>query len=322
MQRLPATRLDVIPPEERVRGEPGEMTVYQPACRIGPTANARRRIVDIAVQEWGFFGFQIVDAAKVERRFLPGGVIMEALNPETRPHITRGLSRQGVGEGSGEVAATIAGYWSATPDGARALAQQNRAWNGPGRDAVNWLQPWSAAFISWVMCETGLGTAEQFQRDVSHRIYVDQAIRARDDGEPMAAFVAYDAGKVPIVPGDLLCNGRGSAEYRSLADRRPDMGMFAPTHCDIVVKIDEAAMRFMVIGGNINQSVTLTILPAMRDGARELRPVDEATLDGARTIFAHLKLRADAIETYALENTPTIRSLTEPNLGGRLIPDE
>ena len=207
-------------------------------------------------------------------------------------------------------------------DGRAALAQQNRAWNGPGRNAVNWLQPWSAAFVSWVMCETGLGTAEQFQRDVSHRVYVDQAIRARDGSERIAAFVAYDAGEVPIVPGDLLCNGRGSAEYRSLADRRPDMGMFAPTHCDIVVKVDEAAMRFMVIGGNVNQSVTLTLLPAMRDAGRALRPVDEATLDGARTVFAHLKLRADPIETYALENTPTIRSLTEPGLTERLIRDE
>lgn len=322
LSRLPPERFDVIPPETRVRGAPGEMSVWQMACRIGPPANARRRIVDIAVQEWGYFGFSVVDAAKIERRLLPPGLIVDALNPATPAHIARGYPRLGVSESAEEAAAVIAGYWSATPDGGRILAQQNRAWTGPGRDAVNWLQPWSAAFVSWVMCEAGLGAPEQFRRDASHRLYVDQAIRARDGLEPDAAYVAYDAGEQMIVPGDLLCNGRGSANYRNLADRRPDMGMFAATHCDIVVKVDEVAMRFLVIGGNINQSVSLTILPAMRDAGRKMRPVDEDSVDGARTVFAHLKLRADPIEPRALENAPTIRTLTEPLLDARLIREE
>jgi hypothetical protein len=55
-----------------------------------------------------------------------------------------------------EMDATIAGYWSATPDGPRVLPSKISPGEGR-RGAVNWVQPWSAAFVSWVMCEAGLG---------------------------------------------------------------------------------------------------------------------------------------------------------------------
>jgi hypothetical protein len=301
--------LDVIPPEERVKGMPGQMTVWQEACRTGPTNWARRRIVDVAVQEWGLFGFQTVDEANVENRFLPKGLVADAVNPQVRPHVATQYPRLGMFESASDASAVIAGYWSATPDGGRVIAAQNRAWGAPGGEAVNWLQPWSAAFISWVMCEAGLGDMKQFERSIAHRVYVDQAIRARDGAAPDAAFVAYDAGEQVIEPGDLLCNARGNADYRTLADRRPDIGQYAPTHCNVVVKVDAAQMRILVIGGNVLQSVSLTILPAVRDAGRQLRPVDEDTISGARTIFAHLKLRADPVEANALDNSPTIRAL-------------
>ena len=159
------------------------------------------------------------------------------------------------------------------------------------------------------MCEAGLGEMAQFERSVAHRVYIDQAISARDGEAPEAAFTAYDAGEEEIAPGDLLCNARGSADYRSLADRRPDTGRFAPLHCDIVVKVDPDAQRFFIIGGNVLQSVSLTIVPGVVEQDRALRPIDEDTLDGARTIFAHLKLNADAVEMNALDNTPTIHAL-------------
>jgi hypothetical protein len=206
--------------------------------------------------------------------------------------------------------ATIAGYWSATPDGPRILAQQNRAWSGPGGDDVNWVQPWSAAFVSWVMCEAGLGDMEQFRRSIAHRVYIDQAIRARDGEAPMAAYVAYDAGEERMEPGDLLCNSRAGKAYQTLDDRRRDFGRYAPTHCDVVVKSDERANRVFVIGGNVDQSVSLTILPLRREGARFPRPVDETVIDGARTVFAHLKLKADPIEPKALDNSPAVKALS------------
>lgn len=314
LPRLPRAAFDVIAPSERVQGARGNMTVYQALCRNAPTSWARRRVVDVAVQEWAFFGMQTIDATRVEERILPPGLVPDAINPKLpAPRIEREFARLGTPESNDELDSTIAGYWSSTPDGPRILAQQNNAWSAPGGNSVGWVQPWSAAFISWVMCEAGLGETAQFQRSIAHRNYIDQAIRARDGMDADAAYVAYDAGEAPIEPGDLLCNARASAEYRMLADRRRDVGRFAPTHCDIVVKIDERAGRILVIGGNVVQSVSLTILPLRREGEMYAKPVDESIIDGARTVFAHLKLRADRVEPNAFDNSPTVRALSAPS---------
>lgn len=306
--RLPRDVLDVIPPSARVEGPRGRMKVVQPLCRVGPTHWARRRIVDIAVQEWAVFGYQTIDARPVETRRLPDGVVAEASNPlRPVPRNARHMLRLGTWESDRDADATIAGYWSATPDGAALLARQNRQWRAGDDGPVDWVQPWSAAFVSWVMCEAGLGDPDQFERDISHRVYIDQAIRARDGAAPAAAYVAYDAGEQPIEPGDLLCNSRGGVDYRSLADRRPEMGEYAPAHCDIVVRVD--ADRINVIGGNVVQGVSLTLLPLTSEGSAYSRPLAADDLPGARTIFAHLKLRADPVEPDAMDRSPTIRAL-------------
>lgn len=306
--RLPRDVFDVIPPSARVEGSRGRMKVVQPLCRVGATHWARRRIVDIAVQEWAAFGYQTIDARPVETRRLPDGVVAEAVNPlRPAPRNARHILRLGTWESSRDADATIAGYWSATPDGASLLARQNRQWRGGGDGPVDWVQPWSAAFVSWVMCEAGLGDLAQFRRDVSHRVYIDQAIRARDGAAPEAAYVAWDIGEQPIEPGDLLCNSRGGVDYRGLADRRPEMGRYAPAHCDIVVRVD--ADRINVVGGNVVQGVSLTILPLTSDSSAHPRPLAAADLAGARTLFAHLKLRADPVEPDAMDRSPTIRAL-------------
>jgi hypothetical protein len=308
---LPRAVFDVIPPAERVQGERGTMMVWQAACRVGPTAESRRRIVDIAVQEWAVFGFQTVDITNVETRVLPPGVVPDSINPKLpTARIVRRFPRLGTLEDDRNLDTTIGGYWSATPEGPRILAEQNRAWDGPGGGGVNWVQPWSAAFISWVMCEAGLGDMAQFRRSAAHRLYVDQAIRARDGEAQDAAFAAYDAGEAPLVPGDLLCRSRRPTDYRELADRRREFGMGGATHCDIVVKMEGRTNRVLVIGGNVFQSVSLSVLPLLSERGRFPRPVDDSVIEGAQTVFAHLKLRADPIEADALENSPAIRALS------------
>lgn len=305
--RLPRDVFDVIGPGERVAGERGAVRVIQTECRVGPTHWARRRIVDVAVQEWAAFGFQTLDSGVIETRRLPDGVVAESANPARQaPAIARRALRFGTWENSSRADAAIAGYWSATPDGARVIARQNRQWSDAAGEAY-WVEPWSAAFISWVMCEAGLGDPGQFQRDISHRVYIDQAIRARDDESGEAAYVAYDAGEQPITPGDLLCNARGASSYRNLADRRRELGEYASTHCDIVVRVGED--RVNVIGGNVLEGVSLTLLPLVRDGAAHPRPVSGDDVAGARTIFAHLKLRADPVEDAAMDVSPSIRAL-------------
>ena len=65
--RLSPDVLDVMPPSARVSGAPGEMTVRQDSCRALPARDFRRRIVDVAIREWGVFGFRIVDQLARER---------------------------------------------------------------------------------------------------------------------------------------------------------------------------------------------------------------------------------------------------------------
>ena len=159
--------------------------------------------------------------------------------------------------------ASIAGYWAVTPEGSWIVGRQNDDWKGPDGIGARWNAPWSAAFISWVMCEAGLGKAAQFQRAIAHHAYIDQAIRARDGRAAQAAFAAYDMGETAINPGDLLCSSRRPV-YRTLAERRRQPGVGARTHCDIVVKVDETRERILAIGGNVRATVSLKLLRAQR----------------------------------------------------------
>ena len=279
--RLPAAVLDILPPSERVSGAPGEMRIQPTSCYTLPINGARRRIVDAAVQEWGFFSFSVVD---------------EAIDTP------RGRRRRGRGnpEESARVAASIGGYWAVTPEGSWILENQNDAWNGSRGIGSRWRSPWSAAFISWVMCAGGVGDSNQFRRAVAHHTYIDQAIRARDSGTSETAFVAYDAGETGVEPGDLLCTAR-RPRYQNIAERRRQMGEGARTHCDVVVKVDEAKEEILAIGGNVRGTVSLKRLPATRSQGETLRPT--------RTTFAHLKLRAESIALDALDNSPTMKAL-------------
>jgi hypothetical protein len=292
-RRLPSDKLDATAPSERVRGAVGEMSLRQVACRTMPVAETRRRIVDLAIQEWGFFRFPIVDYTGVD--------------DEASLYRVRGRFPGLPEEEAVRVAGSVAGYWAVTPQGANMITRQNRAWEGPWGIDGRWADPWSAAFISWVMCEAGLGETGQFQRAVAHWSYIDQAIRARDGNAPNSGYVAYDVGDEPIVPGDMLCSSRRPT-YRSVAERRRQMGNGARTHCDIVVKVDEPGKRIFAIGGNVRRAVSLKLFPTVRGPDGNLRP-ENLSFDDERPMFVHMKLRARAIEANALDNSPTIKAL-------------
>jgi hypothetical protein len=297
--RLSPDLLDVTPPTARVSGAPGAMTVRQRACRTLPAADVRRRIVDIAIQEWGFFGFPIRDEAAVSAVEWARAIESDG----DRAFFWRGLFPRLSDEEAARVATSVAGYWAVTPEAAMMVGRQNAAWRAP--DGPRRSDPWSAAFISWLMCEAGLGEGSRFQRAIAHHAYIDQAIRARVGSAPQAAFVAYDAGETSIVPGDLLCSARRPV-YRTLAERRRQLGVGARTHCDVVVKIDEPAGRIYAIGGNVGRAVSLKLLRAARGANGHLQAT---ALDEGRPVFAHLKLRAAAIEPYAFDNSPTVKAL-------------
>jgi uncharacterized protein DUF2272 len=289
--RLSADVFDALSPSARVAGAPGAMTITRTACPNLPAATVRRRIVELAVQEWAFFGFTVVDQTEVSD---------DDLAPRR--------SRRPGDEQSARVATSIAGYWSVTPSGSWILDSQNKIWNGLDGTTARWRFPWSAAFVSWVMCEGGLAAPEQFQRAIAHHVYIDQAIRARDQNSTRSAFHAYDPGEAALLPGDLLCTSRRPS-YRALEERRAQMGQGARSHCDIVVKVDRAAGRAFAIGGNVRGSVSLKIIP-VADRRGILGPA--APNRGARVMFAHLKLAGaplDPLDNEAFDASPTIRAL-------------
>lgn len=304
-----STVADVPSPVIRVGGEPGRLSLQPAPCRSAPGADLRERIVEVAIREWIFFGVPVLDRVS-GTRLLPPGLTGNG----TRPHFQESRGWPGALE-EGEavrVAASIAGYWAVTPEGPGIVADQNRFWSQAGLGA-RWRSPWSAAFISWVMCEAGLGSRDEFHRAIAHWRYVDQSIRARDGAAPRAAYVAFELGEAPVEPGDMVCRARRPA-YSTVAQRRAQMGAGASSHCDIVVAVDVEGERILGIGGNVLRSVGLKVVAGERHPDGGLTPV---SVPGS-PLFAHLKLRADPVASDALSRSPTLRAaLAGP--GGRFL---
>jgi len=289
-ERLPAEILDIRAPSVRIAGRPGSMQIQDRSCRAMPGAELRSRIVNAAVQEWAYFGYTVLDYTNVE------------VSSATRSNMGRRWSLLSPKQAM-RVADSIAGYWAAAPDSGWILERQNSRWKSRGL-STRWRDPWSAAFISWVMCESGLGDQARFARAVAHHTYIDQAIQARDSGNEQAAFQAYEIGEQAVLPGDMLCRGSRPA-YQSVAERRSHLGVGARTHCDIVVKVDTDLPGFHVIGGNVRATVGMKLLPGKVTANGFIEPVPY----GNRALFAHLKLDADPLPLNALDLSPTMQTL-------------
>ncbi|MDR3538063.1 MAG: DUF2272 domain-containing protein [Acetobacteraceae bacterium] len=222
-------------------------------------------VVAIALREWRLFG-QPVDDELPSNRPTP--------MPEDKPERQPGLWQR-VGE-----------YWwiGLNPD----TLETN--WTGmhdsdgnvfPASNDGNFA--WSAAFISYVMRIAGAGPNFPYAAD--HAEYINAAARKAGRFINAAAHTAGNADTNWVVtaerpsqyaprPGDLICMGRVGA--RSLLfDDLPVAGHF-PAHCDIVV--DTAVPRqIAVIGGNVDDAVTLKHVPVTTDG--KLATPDGAVLD-------------------------------------------
>ncbi|HHX82241.1 MAG TPA: DUF2272 domain-containing protein [Pseudomonadaceae bacterium] len=293
LPRLDPAVLPVTPPAQRISGEPGSFRIVERECRNVAANLVRERIVHTAVQEWAFFGFQADD--------LRNTVSAEPdPRPGQRPRWRLGLYPEEVAQ----VAADVAGYWAAIPGSDWILNRQNEAWQQTDGLASRWRDPWSAAFISWVMCESGLDETREFQRAIAHHSYIDQAIRARDTNDGNAAYYAYEPGEAELQAGDMLCSGLRPM-YRSLAERRSQLGEGARTHCDIVVKVDSNAGTILTIGGNVRASVRMKIYAAGIDAGQAYL----APLPARRPVFAHLKLRGAGPATDLLQYSPTLQQM-------------
>ena len=111
-------------------------------------------------------------------------------------------------------------------------------------------EPWSAAFISWVMIRSGVDP-RQFTRSAAHRDYLRTIIAHADD--PDFKFRPRAPADYAPRPGDIICRGRGST--RDITDFH-ELPADAELHCDIVA--NNTGGKLESIGGNVRQSVSLS----------------------------------------------------------------
>ena len=116
--------------------------------------------------------------------------------------------------------------------------------------------PWSAAFISWVMKQSGAGN--QFKYNASHSVYIRDSIKKRKDQVKDAAFIAFKIDEVTPEVGDLVCAPRGNQTVTY------DTTENYISHCDLVVA--KRSNEIDIIGGNVSDSVTQKTLKLDANG--------------------------------------------------------
>lgn len=115
---------------------------------------------------------------------------------------------------------------------------------------------WSAAFMSYVMRIAGAG--DRFPYAEVHARYINAARRGGKEAGGVLRAVPL-TGYAPQ-PGDLICYSRTAVPLRF--EDLP-AGRFA-SHCDLVVAAEPG--RLAVIGGNVDDAVTMKHVPIAPDG--------------------------------------------------------
>jgi hypothetical protein len=197
-----------------------------------PNPGIKQALISRANQEWEFFGRQTVVFKGSE---------------ESIPHV--GAWEDDDGPYSGRINA----YW--------------RAAGKPRLNGKDCQEPWSAAFMSWVM--RGAGVPEgQFPPAPAHWIYLARLVDQSD--YPGRYFVPRRVADYSPNPGDLICASRGLSRPATFDGyTRPEALKGVNTHCDLVVR--KSGQTLEVIGGNVRNSVSKSTLEL--DGAGRLRAV-------------------------------------------------
>lgn len=137
---------------------------------------------------------------------------------------------------------------------------------------------WSAAFVSGALRVAGV-QARDFRFDARHSVYLKDILRrhrawqAAPDRNPMPLFVPHPLETRAPQPGDLICATRRRETEavlrvlflpegpRAMAAWDAALEGMAFGHCDIVVGVDAARRTLRAIGGNVQDTVALSLLP-------------------------------------------------------------
>jgi len=133
----------------------------------------------------------------------------------------------------------------------------------PRATIVGSANPWSAAFISFVMHLGGM-TSDQFPFSPNHARYILKALANRDAGLAAPGLSYFEISEFAPRVGDLVGAGRlgqgGSTSV--IRSHLPDR--FFTSHTDIVV--DTKPGRVTTIGGNVNQTIGTKSFRSDNDG--------------------------------------------------------
>ena len=200
----------------------------QPTKKSSGLSRTKMQVVEVALSEWAYFGKQTVK--------LSGG-------EESIPHV---------------------GKWE--DDGGPYTSRVNSYWRSVGKpdlDGMDCKQPWSAAFISWVMEAAGVPSI-YFPRSEAHWNYLKEFID--NAGSESSAFRAHRTVEYAPLPGDLVCATRGHNGLPPSPGMSPEAVLQEHTrlHCDIVV--EQSGNQLAVVGGNVRNSVSKTLLTLNPDG--------------------------------------------------------
>jgi hypothetical protein len=122
-------------------------------------------------------------------------------------------------------------------------------------------EPWSAAFISFVLHKAG---ASLFPKSAAHSTYILAGLANRMSNRFDAPVVFFDRDEKPPRVGDLIGFSR-TPSVQSRADiERFLPNKFFPSHTDLVVDVSPGKLK--VIGGNVSQTIKTTTVKADADG--------------------------------------------------------
>jgi hypothetical protein len=220
-------------------GKPMPDAHVPPFATVPYAPFSRAAVVAIASREWRLFGQNVAN---------PAGEATRTVKPEREEGLWQRVGEYwwlGLNAGSAESA------WTGKHDGHGAVFS-------PDQDGD---YAWSAAFVSYVMRLAGAGP--RFPYSADHADYINAA-RRQSLGQTSQWLVWAERVQdyAPRV-GDLICFGRGSARGLRYEDL-PTPALFT-SHCDIVVDTS-APGQISVIGGNVEDSVTMTAVPVTADG--------------------------------------------------------
>jgi len=205
-----------------------------PPRRVLPPEQVKAELLRLADQEWRAFGNQIV-------RHEPDRIVVDPVGRRT--------------EDDRAVYPRMVGYWNAVGEaGFSSYEDCEGSWQRVTARKCPWHLPWSAAFISWLMLQSGVS---EFQPDASHSIYLQPILLGTQEQTKIPRLLAHNISEYAPRPGDLICATRSGA---IVSDWRQLIGQTVPMHCDLVVA--NSGDRVEAIGGNVFNAVSKSIFAA------------------------------------------------------------